>query len=41
MEIKDNAFHLVERAPGVTVEEIIAATNGDLIVPDYVPEMVL
>ncbi|MFT6281179.1 MAG: hypothetical protein ACJA0U_001304, partial [Salibacteraceae bacterium] len=25
----------------VTVEEIIAATNGDLIVPDYVPEMVL
>ncbi|MFT6982312.1 MAG: 3-oxoacid CoA-transferase subunit B [Crocinitomicaceae bacterium] len=41
MEIKDNAFHLVERAPGVTVEEIIAATEGVLVVPDYVPEMVL
>ncbi|MFT6501223.1 MAG: 3-oxoacid CoA-transferase subunit B [Crocinitomicaceae bacterium] len=41
MEIKDNAFHLVERAPGVTVEEIIAATEGDLIVPEHVPEMSL
>ena len=39
MDIRDNAFHLVERAPGVTVEEIIAATEGDLVVPDHVPEM--
>jgi 3-oxoacid CoA-transferase subunit B len=39
MEIKDNQFHLLERAPGVTVEEIIAATEGDLVVPDEVPEM--
>jgi len=41
MDIRDNAFHLVERAPGVTVEEIIAATEGDLVVPDHVPEMKL
>ncbi|MDC1384949.1 3-oxoacid CoA-transferase subunit B [Crocinitomicaceae bacterium] len=41
MEIKNNAFHLVERAPGVTVEEIVAATEGDLIIPDHVPEMQL
>ena len=39
MEIKENQFHLLERAPGVTVEEIITATEGDLVVPDFVPEM--
>lgn len=41
MEIKDNKFHLIERAPGVSVEEIIAKTEGDLVVPDFVPEMKL
>jgi 3-oxoacid CoA-transferase subunit B len=41
MEIKDGKFHLVERAPGVSVEEIVAATEGDLVVPDNVPEMSL
>ena len=41
LEIKDNKFHLIERAPGVSVEEIVAATEGDLVVPDFVPEMVL
>jgi 3-oxoacid CoA-transferase subunit B len=41
LEIRDGAFHLLERAPGVTVEEIIAKTAGKLIVPDEVPEMVL
>ena len=41
MEIKNNAFHLVERAPGVTVEEIMAATEGDLVIPDNIPEMQL
>ncbi len=41
MEIKDGKFHLIERAPGVSVEEIIAKTEGDLVVPDNVPEMVL
>ncbi len=41
MDIKDGAFHLVERAPGVTVEEIVNATDGALILPDLVPEMSL
>jgi 3-oxoacid CoA-transferase subunit B len=41
LDIKDGKFHLVERAPGVSVEEIIAATEGDLVVPDNVPEMIL
>ena len=40
-EIKDNAFHLVERAPGVSVEEIQAKTAGKLVIPEQVPEMVL
>lgn len=39
LEIKDEKFHLIERAPGVSVEEIVAATEGDLVVPDHVPEM--
>ena len=39
LEIKDGKFRLIERAPGVSVEEIAAATEGDLIVPDEVPEM--
>ena len=39
LDIKDGTFHLVERAPGVTVEEIKAATAGKLVVPDHVPEM--
>jgi len=41
LEIKDNKFHLIERAPGVTVDEINKATEGDLVVPDFVPEMKL
>jgi 3-oxoacid CoA-transferase subunit B len=39
--ISGGAFHLVERAPGVSVEEIVAATAGRLIVPPHVPEMIL
>ena len=39
LEIHDGAFHLKERAPGVSVEEIVAKTAGKLIVPDHVPEM--
>jgi 3-oxoacid CoA-transferase subunit B len=39
MEIKDGAFHLLERAPGVSVEEISEKTAGKLVVPDHVPEM--
>lgn len=39
LDVKDGSFHLVERAPGVTVEEIQAATEGELVIPDEVPEM--
>jgi 3-oxoacid CoA-transferase subunit B len=41
LEIKEGKFHLIERAPGVSIEEIIAKTEGDLVVPDFVPEMKL
>ncbi|MEO0403553.1 MAG: 3-oxoacid CoA-transferase subunit B [Bacteroidota bacterium] len=41
IEIKDGAFHLMETAPGVTVEDVKNATAGELIVPDHVPEMKL
>lgn len=39
IEVKDGAFHLIERAPGVTVEEIKSKTAGKLVVADNVPEM--
>lgn len=39
LEVKDGAFHLLERAPGVSVEEIEKATEGKLIVEGSVPEM--
>ena len=41
IEIKDGAFHLLERAPGVTVDDIRNATEGELVVPAEVPEMQL
>ena len=39
IEIADGAFHLKERAPGVSVEEIRTKTAGKLIAPASVPEM--
>ncbi len=40
LEIKDGAFHLIERAPGVSVEEIVEKTAGKLIISEAdVPEM--
>ena len=39
LEIKDNKFHLLERAPGVTVEEIKEATEGEMIIDGEIPEM--
>ena len=41
LEIKNNAFYLLERAPGVSVEEIKNATEGELIIEGEVPEMTL
>jgi 3-oxoacid CoA-transferase subunit B len=39
MDVREGSFHLVERAPGVSVEEIVEATAGALVVPEDVPEM--
>ncbi len=39
IEIIDGKFHLLERAPGVSVEEIQKATDGDLIINGEIPEM--
>lgn len=39
IEITDKGFKLLERAPGVSVEEIKAATEGELIVEGDIPEM--
>ena len=40
LEVRDNGFYLLERAPGVSVEEIVEATDGRLIVAgDNIPEM--
>jgi 3-oxoacid CoA-transferase subunit B len=39
LEVRDGAFHLLERAPGVSVEEIISKTAGKLVVSGEVPEI--
>ncbi len=39
LEINGGAFHLLERAPGVSVEEIQSKTEGRLVVNGDVPEM--
>jgi len=39
LDITPDGFKLIERAPGVTVEEIQAATEGRLIVEGDIPEM--
>lgn len=41
LEVTDKGFKLLERAPGVSVEEIKKATEGTLIVEGNIPEMVL
>src|ERR1043165_539333 len=41
MDVTEKGFRLLERAPGVTVEEIVAKTAGRLVVDGDVPEMVL
>jgi 3-oxoacid CoA-transferase subunit B len=37
--LPEGGFKLLERAPGVSVEEIIASTEGKLIVEGNIPEM--
>ena len=39
--IEGGGFKLLERAPGVSVEEIQSATEGKLIIKGEIPEMVL
>ena len=39
LEVTDNGFKLLERAPGVSVEEIQKATEGKLIVEGEIPEI--
>jgi len=39
IEVTDKGFKLLERAPGISVEEIIIATEGNLIVEGTIPEM--
>mgnify|MGYP001002157016 FL=1 len=39
LEVTENGFKLLERAPGVSVEEIRNATLGKLIIEGNIPEM--
>ncbi|MBA4745400.1 MAG: CoA transferase subunit B [Muricauda sp.] len=39
LEVTSEGFKLMERAPGVTVEEIVEATEGKLVVEGDIPEM--
>ncbi len=39
LEVTVNGFKLIERAPGVSTQEIVAATAGRLIVEGEIPEM--
>ena len=39
LEVKDGAFHLLERAPGISVEEIQQKTAGKLVIAGDIPEM--
>ena len=39
LEVNENGFKLLERAPGVTIEEIKSKTEGNLIVEGEISEM--
>lgn len=41
LEVVDEGFLLLEKAPGISVDAIKNATEGNLIIPDEVPEMVV
>jgi 3-oxoacid CoA-transferase subunit B len=39
LQITDQGFKLLERAPGVSIEEIVKATEANLIIEGSIPEM--
>jgi len=39
LEVVEGGFKLIERAPGVSVEDIQKATEGHLIIEGDIPEM--
>ncbi|MBU8881799.1 succinyl-CoA--3-ketoacid-CoA transferase [Flavobacteriaceae bacterium JJC] len=39
MDVTPNGFKLLERAPGVSVEDIVKATEAELIIEGEIPEM--
>ncbi len=39
LEVTDKGFKLLERAPGISVEDIIKATEAELIIEGEIPEM--
>jgi 3-oxoacid CoA-transferase subunit B len=39
LEIENGSFILRERAPGVSIDEILSKTEGKIFVSDFVPEM--
>ena len=41
IDVTKDGFKLIERAPGVSIEEIVKATEGKLIVEGDIPEMKL
>jgi 3-oxoacid CoA-transferase subunit B len=41
LEITPEGFNLLERAPGVTVKEIVASTEANLIITGEIPEMAI
>jgi 3-oxoacid CoA-transferase subunit B len=41
LEVTSTGFKLLERAPGVTVEHIVASTEATLIIEGEIPEMVI
>ena len=41
LEVTKDGFKLLERAPGITIEQIKEATEGTLIINGNIPEMQL
>jgi 3-oxoacid CoA-transferase subunit B len=39
VDVTPEGFKLIERAPGISVEDIIKATEGKLIIEGDIPEM--